>query len=298
MPNMDYPAWKYTTEDYTEVPDHWAKEHLLQGHLDFEGYSEAQISKAVVDLIDTDCEEWTATQQEGLAMFRSEGHWNFSKPDSHEELKRWFTIFDKIFFNGVLTRNCELYWYTAKEAAQNRNNGGKTVFFKKTSFQEFRHPRAQYRRPFAVIYIKKSRHTLDALGDVRDYLEALLHEMSHAVLFIYSYDSIRDMGTGHGISWQQIVQSIDCVARGTLGLRLCFDRDDYMALEAAGKGDLPNDVELRRLGLDINRIWTKICLERFFRRIRSEPNEMSLKILKGCRRLNHCIRSDWVADVI
>jgi hypothetical protein len=73
-----------------------------------QSYSQEDISKAVIELVGRSQEDSTPIQKRGITKLKSYGSWNLCEPENMNGLRNFFSIFDDVFFNGVLTGYCSV----------------------------------------------------------------------------------------------------------------------------------------------------------------------------------------------
>lgn len=93
------------------IPPRITRDDFQAGHMKPSSYSLNDISAAIIDHLSRTKGEFTEKQLEGLTNFKYRGSWNFSRPENYEDLKRFFDIYNDVFFNGVLTGYCTLLFF-------------------------------------------------------------------------------------------------------------------------------------------------------------------------------------------
>jgi hypothetical protein len=222
-------------------------------------------------------------QKQAIDRFKYQGNWSLSEPSNTQDIKKFFEIFDDVYFGGLLKGYCQFEFPSTLDCQDKRYGldpplGTSKVFLPKGKFRP-RDTRFQIEKPYVVISIQldNSKNMYDR---IKNYLEVLLHEMLHAIFFIYtcrcehgctqrhSYEA----GGGpylesHHLGWQAAafaVEEADRVGRCLLGLSIEVDRDTNMVYDMQLGHILPHDAALRSAGLDIvdirkKLVWLRAC---------------------------------------
>ena len=132
-----------------------------------------------------------------------------------EDLRKFFVIFNAVLFNGVLTGyERDLHWYERRIA------GGELGYCRLMLPGSELDPRFKLEYPLGPIWILKSGTLRDPTAKIEDYLETLVHEMLHALFFIYAcscksgcaeklHDAVYRRWKGHCASWQAAAYAIE-----------------------------------------------------------------------------------------
>jgi len=171
------------------TPQPISLEEFKPGGMKPGSYSHEDITKTLVNHISRSKGDFTDRQKEGLRKFKHYGTWSFSQPDSLDELKKWFDIFNDIFFNGILTGHCTLDFYDTRYLRLGyRVRGYCTTYI---PGQE-RDPRFLLERQRSNIAIGKiTGDPSDSLlrrhpsKRIHMYMNTLLHQMVHAAFHLY-----------------------------------------------------------------------------------------------------------------
>ena len=132
-----------------------------------------------------------------------------------EDLRKFFEIFNAVLFNGVLTGyERDLHWY------ERTIQGGELGYCRLLLPGYEMDPRFRLEYPLGSIWIKKGSTQRDPTAKIEEYLETLVHEMLHALFFIYAcsckngcaeklYDAVYRRWKGHCASWQAAAYAIE-----------------------------------------------------------------------------------------
>ena len=300
------------TSTSPHVPPPIRREDFEVGCLKPGSYSIEDISAAILDHLDRD--ELSPRQLEALRRYKYEGSWSVSRPDNLDDIRKFFEIFDDFYFHGLLRGYCTLELFRDTHERQGLPLRG---YCDSIGPGEERDPRYKLERPRPHIGIRVSRH-IGLFDRVSNYIDVLLHEMIHAMFFVYSCTCDRgcrekyrfSMGApwlGHDLSFQAAGHAIEkrglrCEwlehydkyrsddnwgSQDCMGLIFCLARDIGMASAMQSGANLPNAADLRRLGLDIWEILDD--LEIYRNRIHRPRHNLPMK-------KNRCLKSHWTVD--
>jgi hypothetical protein len=283
-------------------------EEFQPGYLKPLSYSQEEISNVIIKHISRKAEDLTDRQREGIARFKYQGSWNLANPENIHDLRKFFDIFNDVFFNGVLTGYCQIEVVESDWAAFRYSRELRGICTPVHPGKEL-DTRFRIDKPLSIISITKWCNSEPATQRILLHLETLVHEMLHAVFLLFTCDCgygcrkiYPDMG--HHIYWQAAARAIekaDVVRGNLLGLNLDWCRDFIMASDVEKGIPLPNDVVLRSLGLSIDKIWDKMKVIRqrranpWYNRGLAKRKKMLLHESPGLRA-NRCIRSKWIID--
>ena len=222
-----------------------------------------------------------------------------------EDLRKFFDIFNAILFNGILTGyEGHLHWY------RRPHYGSEAAYCQYFFVGKERDPRYRLQQPLGPIWIQK-RMEAYPLKKIGNYLNLLAHEMLHAVFIIYACSCSNGCyerhceaidWTGHCASWQAAGYAIEKATKvrfisddgplGLLPLNLSLSRDGSFAFALQRGCDMPEDVELQRLGLNIELIRKRVA------EYGVEEAETCIKQIRQqqLRKANNCLRS-WSIDL-
>lgn len=131
----------------------------------------------------------TKIQLQGLEKFKTHGGWSFTDADNLKEFEKWFSIFDAVFFNGILRGYCQLTLFP-------RSRGTPWSFW--DGIMEYRvlylpgqgrDPRFRNGKIKIDIGIQRLADTYNKKSPtrkIREYRNTLLHEMLKAVFLLYA----------------------------------------------------------------------------------------------------------------
>ncbi|KAF4634829.1 hypothetical protein G7Y89_g3278 [Cudoniella acicularis] len=209
------------------IPKSIPGEDFELGRMKLQSYSWEDISAALIDYLSRTKDELIPTQLEVLQLFKYNGSWGLSNHENLEDLQKFFDIFNKVYFNGVITG----YWKLELYALRRYNDyDGYCELLKGTERDPgFKHETAR----------------IEAL------LNIPMHEMSHALFGIYAcrcergckekYDMIvhRSRWRGHPLAWQAAAFAIEKVendqnARIKMGFSLELKRKAEECLKETG----------------------------------------------------------------
>lgn len=184
-----------------------------------------------------------------------------------KDLKAWFEIYDYAFFANKLEGFCILYLIDRAEwMADCPELGGycETVYPGTA-----RDPKNLLASP--VAHIKLGKVNEDPLFGVESLMDALIHEMSHAIFEIFACQcgecrEILDYG-GHGAFWLRVANAIESMSGIENGQGFGPKLDMVQNHSVAGdvhyeERKLFNEVEIRALNLDILAVINHIQNER------------------------------------
>lgn len=172
-------------------PNLITREELAPGLMKHSAYTSEALRKAIVDHLSCKEHEYAPQQLRGFQQFKSNGTWNFAHPENIHDLKKWFSIFDEIFFNGILAEKCALEW--VEKGFRGHYKG-----YARCSHD----PRYYVDKPQVTISLfwdLKNRHAFPEY-EISDYMHILLHEMLHAVFQYYT-----DSGTSPALDFTEDV---------------------------------------------------------------------------------------------
>jgi hypothetical protein len=240
-------------------------------------------------------------QKQAIDRFKHQGHWSISQPSNIQDIKKFFDIFDDAYFGGLLKGYCRFelpsHWDCRdKRYGINPPLGYCQPFLLEGKFGP-RDTRFRIEKPYVDITIQ--RHDVKSMCDrIQNYLEALLHEMLHAIFFIYSCQCEHgcrqreeyEAGSSHHMEWQAAafaIEEADGFLRCLLGLSNDMGREVSMAGDVQRGYQLPNDAALRSVGLDIVKIRNELQWMRV-RKVRKLADIKNAKSFKGnCCILNY-----------
>jgi hypothetical protein len=196
---------------------------------------------------------------------KSQGHWNIGQPNNIQDIKKFFEIFDDAYFGGLLKGYCRFELPSYFDCRDQRYGyypplGICEGFFPEGEFRE-RDTRFRIEKPYAIITIQLDPSSKDKCGRIKRYLEVLLHEMLHAMFFIYTCrcehgckqrhhheaGGYHHYIESHHMEWQAAalaIEDADERLRCLLGLSVDLARDRSLAYDMQLGYSLPNDVVL------------------------------------------------------
>ncbi len=148
--------------------------------------------------------------------------------DEIHVLEEYYDTFDEIFFSTALRHNC----------FKLEMIGAGTDEWKKMSKSEFAYTTVNSSIVLSRNKVQALIHVLERVENethpqrMKNYIESLLHEMTHAIILVYTY-SCADCsnkykpdvgGTGHGRTWQAIAHAVEKFCFKELDLELDLDR--------------------------------------------------------------------------
>jgi hypothetical protein len=149
-------------------------------------YSLENLRDALLDHLSRSEEEYTEIQLRGIREFKERGTYNLSQPHRLEEIRKFYDIFNDVFFNGLLVGKCPLAFVPSD--TNGPASGLSAVFTHYWTYYQGRSP--PYRpgwkvhNPQILICLKDNwcRHR----ATFRSYLDSLVHEMLHAYFGNYA----------------------------------------------------------------------------------------------------------------
>ncbi|KAN0090520.1 hypothetical protein V8E51_019099 [Hyaloscypha variabilis] len=255
-------------------------EEFQVGFLKPASYSEEDIADVMVKHLNRKPEDITTRQKEGLARFKYNGSWSLAKTENLEDLEKFFDIFNDVYFNGVLTGYARINRLSWLDMQRRFGYGGLEGFCQPIRQGNELDPRFRIMKPSVEIAISTA-FTGTKMYRIQNHLLILLHEMVHAIFFIFK------CGCDHG-SVAHAVEEADRETGHLLGLNLDLRRELCLANDVHRGGlNLPNDAVLRLLGLDIRRI---LKMQKY---LREEFSKMEKPIIPG-HAANRCIRNTCI----
>jgi hypothetical protein len=308
-----------TTRPKEHIPPPITREDFQIGHLKPCAYSVESISEAIVDHLKRT--EYTAKQKQGIDRFKHHGTFSLSDPQNIDDIWKFFSIFNDVFFNGVLTGYCDIEAYEDTHYRNKQNVRGECSY--PGNFT--RDPRFVREKPHAFIGIIKQQRdeyitTLDRVQVIHQMIFTLLHEMLHAIFVIYGcmcengcekkmrFLHVEGPWKGHFPEWivaaNAITQADSYYIHGTkaiLGLSLDIRSNEDFARAVHAGINLPTDPELRRLGIDVVEVidGVKILREQDQAGPRDRNcynyNYIARRYLP-IKKLNTCLARHWTVD--
>lgn len=282
------------------IPD----DNFQVGRLQTGEYCTEDVSAAIVRHLNRRGKNLTERQKEGIRHFKYQGSWNLGQPENLEDLRRYFNIFNDVFFEGLLTGYCTLEIIRDECLRAGFPVGGGCMDYLPGLERD---PRFKRERPHAGIYIPFLLE--EPTTRIRNYLDVLAHEMLHAMFMVYGCQSGHGghpnkechrtrhlpMVSGHDIPWQAAAYAMEQATRpadgneikedGLLMLHLDLRREGSLVCEVMDGGKLPVAAELQRLGLDIRPILRDIDGRK------PVSNKWKLFLAKDV-----CIKKHWTED--
>lgn len=252
-------------------------------------------------------------QQNAVREFQSHGGWQIGNPDNVEDIKKYFDIFNDAFFGGLLKGYCKIE-FVRKESVRKRNYGGILGRCHGHWPGHERDPRFKLESPYVTITIVEDcnhyyHDNTDILGRIRGNMEVLVHEMLHAILFIYA--CVCDHGCGarglqanvghHDVAWQAAANAIERAddARRIghlLGLSLDLGRVGSLVCDLQGGYLLPIPAVLESLDIDIVGIRKGLDWRRNQdANERKSPKYWNMNVTMPWKS-NRCIKDEWTVD--
>jgi len=278
-------------------------EEFQPGRLGLYSHTQEEISNAIIKHVGRKGKDLLPRQKDGLARFKYDGSWNLGQPNNARDMKKYFDIFNDVFFIGVLTGLVRIEILEDRWASH--RFGSRVLGFCSTTHPGWYYnpdPRFMLEKPYSKIIIgsQDSKKEKPATWKIRQYLQILPHEMLHAVFHLFTCYCRAGCQTkfswaAHHFHWQAAVKAIeDSGLAGDmfLGLNLSWDREVDMAWDTHYCGyNLPNDAVLRTLGLDIKEVLRRLDMYR-------EESHSTAEDMHRHRSMpgNKCINRSWVID--
>lgn len=219
----------------------------------------------------------TERQLEGLAKFKSNGGWNYVNSEDPDNLKKWFDIFNSVFFNGILSGYCELT-FSHHRRPRSFWEGVGAYFLTHVPGEELdsRFRNEKVRVSISIKRIESERkwyNDYSLVYKTEEYRNFLIHEMLHAAFRIYACRCEDGCGekfresearfSCHDMTWMEAAYAIENADKavhtkkphkdGIIGVTL--ELNLYITRCLLAFWDyIPPDTELQRLGLDIKDI--------------------------------------------
>lgn len=318
MPSMTYPAAKGveeglpgrgTTNDSKsdQVHDHppICRDNFEPGALNPSSNSMKSLCDALIDNLDRLDKDPTSRQSKAIERFKYQGHTNFAQPTNLEDLRRFFEIFNDIFFNGVLLGYCTVGIYS--DSHRDREEAYCSNTFRGT-WSNGRDPRYLKERDEFQLMFKIRPASKTPWREFLYVLGILLHEMAHAFLSLYGCQcghgcfedwTIEDEFFGHGPFWQRITRAMEGTRRGPRDkmfneLPLDLGRQHSMAKAVADGAVLPVEPLLTKVmhdwGFDPKEFFEDI------EEMRKENKDTArkTKVLERINLKNICHAGRWI----
>ena len=276
-------------------------EEFKAGFLKPASYSEEDIAKVMVEHLSRKPKDLTDRQKEGLARFKYNGSWNLADTENIRDLEKFFDIFNDVYFNGVLTGYGKVELLSSYHLKKRFFRSPPAAFCQPIRPGNEIDPRFKIEKPSFIIVLGKDYFIhRDAIKEIRTSLCILLHEMVHAILFIFKCGcnygcSQKTLGGYHNVPWQTVAYAIekaDSIQGHLLGLDLELWRERSLAHDISKGGlNLPNDAVLRSLGLDFCVLGRDLASYKEQAAWKAKSYWWSpLSPLKA----NRCLRNDWI----
>jgi hypothetical protein len=314
VPSMEAPNPQH-------APPRIAREDFEAGRLKPASYSIEDISAAIIDHLERDMP--SPRQLRALRRYEYEGSWSISRPENLDDIRKFFEIFDDFFFHGVLKGYCTLEIFRDTH----HRLGSKISGYCYTELPGLeRDWRYKISRPYPHIAIAVATNKMWPFERISGYMSTLLHEMLHALFTLYTCrcsqgcrqkDDDLEVWGGHHPAWLAAAKAISdrgimpeyqdgfqdadkLNAEGVFefgytceGPAFSFHGEHAVAVAMQEGVPLPDDDELRRLGLDRNMILEEVKeLENRKRSLYWDE----LRRGKLTMKTNKCIRGQWTVD--
>jgi hypothetical protein len=267
-----------------------------------QSYSQEDISKAVIELVGRSQEDSTPIQKRGITKLKSYGSWNLCEPENMNGLRNFFSIFDDVFFNGVLTGYCSVSFPAPARTGWYAGVNAYCRIFYPVWEQD---PRFKIEKPRIEICIMPGDSEVykdyHASYRIRRYQRSLIHEMLRAVFGIYTCycESCNEKNCllpgNHDEWWLAAPHTIKQADRsmkngesqkvGIMGVCLGLDLDKSEALIRHWDYIPPNN-KLRRVGLDIKQTRKKLVERREIMATSHRADQQQGQL----RKANRCVR--------
>jgi hypothetical protein len=214
----------------------------------------------------------SARQKQAIERLKYQGYWNIGRPNNIQDIKKFFEIFDDAYFGGLLKGYCRFElpnYFDCRDIRYGHSPplGVCEGFFPEGEYRE-KDTRFRIEKPYVIITIRLDDSSPSMCDRIKNYLEVLLHEMLHAIFFIYTCrcehgckqsheheaGGYRRYIESHHMEWQAAalaIEEADEIRRCLLGLSINLSRGTSIAYDMQLGYPLPNDATLRRLRLDI-----------------------------------------------
>lgn len=285
------------------------------GRLKLGGYRVQHVGAAMVDhLLGRPLGQLTPRQKEGLQKWQQQSSWSLTSPENYEDLRKFFDIFDKVFFNGLLKGHCRLEIYSGDRGFPEA--GGYCQLEESIgSPGEERDPRFLVKDRVALIAIRRNNIPIEQR--ITWYGHVLIHEMIHAIFALYGHCDIWGCTKpynyvhsdwAHHPSWIEAACAVKTAAWrfkdlpesvNLINLDFWLKQERYMARSMQLGGNLPNDAELTRIGLYIPLILEhrdELRRKKAARENEAEEEDNELRKLYRSRRGGNCLRAHWTVD--
>ena len=274
-------------------------EEFQPGCLGLFSHTQEEISNAIIKNVSRKGKDLLPRQIDGLARFKYDGSWNLGQPSNERDMKKYFDIFNDVFFNGVLTGFVTLE--ILEDGWVLQRFGCEVLGYCSTTYTGWLwnpDPRFKQEKPYSHIVIgsQASKKIKTATWKIQQFLQTLPHEMLHAVFHLFTSHCktgclVNISWASHHVHWQAAAKAIeDSGIAGDmfLGLNLSWDREVDMAWDTHCGYKLPNDAVLRTLGLDVKEVLRLLDKRREASRAAEDKHRRSWI------SENKCINRSWL----
>ena len=303
------PRPKYDKVTRNHITPTLTKADFAPGKMMPDSHSAESICAALKEHLSRVPSEWTDTQWKALRKLKKEGLWSRSEPNATnlQSMGRCFEIFDGLFFNGLLSEYCILFFpVTERRWGYSQRYGYCELWYPDLREQwKFRSWLPPLMCDIVINFFTSTTSSERRAADLQD---TLIHEMLHALFSLYTCK--RDNGccwaamegevwAGHSPLWMEAGQAIeDCrlgkeqywddTVKRSFAIAPNLAREESMAAQVHLTGaNLPPAHELARLGLDIVEIWSHIEAFRAQGKIAREDELNSVSVCFGAKKVFH-----------
>ncbi|KAE8444462.1 hypothetical protein EG329_000553 [Mollisiaceae sp. DMI_Dod_QoI] len=293
-------------EDQTKprhVPPSICRQDLQAGKMKPSAYSMEAVCDALVDHLSQSKDQLTNTQKDAMERYKYQGSWNLARPINLEDLRKFYNLFNNIFFNGILTGYCVLNTY---KGAFHWLDGEKAYCNIKYKGHWTGDPSFKREHTTITLMFQEREPEWDPCVEIQTILGYLLHEMCHAALCLFTCQcthgcqetiEVERAFFYHGPFFQTVAHAIEnaCLGKDCAQLfntELDLERGSSMlpALRDAVEPEEPGLSQMvQDMGLDMKEFMKSLSRE-------NESQEKKNLIERNCVRLeekNVCVARCW-----
>jgi len=236
------------------------------------------------------------------------GTMNMAHPENYDDLWKWFSIYNDLFFGGLLKGFVRIEIYL-EEFTRER------TFSLCDGYTEVKYPGREldprFRKEQVEVLIgicnrdnslsnaKNPSSRMNPFKRAKLYQETLLHEILHALFYIYECNcssSPNNFNGSHGPCWQAAAERVE--NNGCLGWHPNLERMHSLVCDLYGRSNLPNDAVLRSLRLDICEILSELGERREYQQASEKTFERGSEGWENMLpfKTNQCIRGELTVD--
>ncbi|KUJ13229.1 uncharacterized protein LY89DRAFT_737207 [Mollisia scopiformis] len=278
-----------------------ALEGFVPGGLKPEAYSISDLASVLITHIRRT--DLTSIQQRGLTRYKYQGSLNWGEPGNVSDMKKFFDIFNDVYFNGVLTGYCKLGTVQPKNSKSPeflRYDYVYSCVLRKGKCRDARYKRDE---TFAyIMYEEEPPNSAKVFDSTWRKLNGLLAEMVLVCFSIFhcscehgcqAKSTIRNRWRGYDVHCQAVAYTIEISSKrkDLLGMGTELNGLRRIVLPVRAGDELPEAVELNQAelesGFDVEELRTGVK-----RILPIDMFSLGFEEERVCKR-NVCLRSHW-----